>query len=264
MKKRIVFIATALFAALCLTACAAGSESADVQPAETTEAEITEAEPEAVDGVIVFNDDMLENLVREAMNKPDGDILVSDAQAVTELDFQIYNPEPDRQTIHNLDALQYFTNLTYLGLGSAVTNEADPNAAVDLSALSGLTKLESLQIGGVVLEDVSALSTLTNLKSLTIWGDGLLSDISPLSDLTNLEALTLRDNRVSDVLPLSSLTKLTYLDLENNQITDVSPLASLTNLTRLSLAGNPVEDYSPLAEIRENLVEWDFEIITQS
>ncbi len=254
MKKRIFIAATAMFAAFCLTACATATGTANVQPAETTE---------AVGDVIVFNDDVLEDFVREAIEKPEGDIFVSDALAVTELDFQIYNPEPDRRTIHNLDALQYFTNLTYLGLGSAVTNEADPNAAVDLSALSGLTKLESLQIGGVVLDDVSALSALTKLKSLTIWGDGLLSDISPLANLTNLEALTLCDNLVTDVSPLSGLMKLGYLDLENNQIVDVSPLASLTGLTRLFLAENPVEDYSPIADIRENLDEWDFDIVTQ-
>lgn len=249
MKKRIV-IAVALAAMLCMSGCAAASEPTDAQPTGT-------AEP--VDGVIVFDDDVLESLVRTAMDKPEGDILISDAQTITELDFQIYNPTPDRQTIHNLDALKYFTNLTYLGLGYAVTNEANPAEAVDLSALSGLTKLESLQMGGVVLDDISALSSLTDLKSLTIWDDGLISDISPLSGLSNLVALTLRDNRVSDLLPLSSLTKLAYLDLENNQITDVSPLSSLTGLERLFLAGNPVEDYSPLADIRVNLVEWDFE-----
>lgn len=258
MKHRIVYIVAALTATFCLTACAAAVPT-DAEPTPDP----AQNSQETADGVIAFNDDVLEELVREALGKPEGDVLASDALTLTELNFQMDGRDAGRRTIHNLDALRYFTNLTYLGFGYAVENESGPETAVDLSALSGLTSLESLQMGGVVIADVSALSNLTNLKSLSIWGGGLLTDVSPLAGLTKLEALTLRGNQIADISPLAGLSRLTYLDLEDNLITDVSPLASLTGLTRLFLAENPIGDYSPLVEIRANLIEWDFETDAQ-
>lgn len=262
MNQRIKARILASLLALTLSAAAACAPSGGEPPAATEEPE-QPVTSESAEDAVVFNDDVLERLVRENLNKPDGDVLVSDALSLTELDLQMDNLDENRQTIHRLDALRYFANLTYLGLGYAVENEADPDAPVDIGALGGLTKLESLQLGDIVIDDVSALSGLTNLKSLSIWGGGQLGDLTPLAGLVNLEALTLHDNRITDVSPLSGLTKLVYLDLADNQIADVSPLADLTGLTRLYLEGNPVSDYSPLAGIRANLEEWDFEVPAQ-
>ncbi|MPN19096.1 Internalin-A [bioreactor metagenome] len=168
--------------------------------------------------------------------------------------------EKDQPYIHNLSALQYFTNLTYLGLGYAVQNEQDPTAPVDISPLAGLSKLTSLQMGGVVVDDLSAVSGMQNLISLTVFNGDQALDLTPLAGLTHLQALTLRNNKITDVSPLAALKSLTYLDLEGNDISDVSPLAGLTGLNRLFLSGNPVSDYEPLASVRANLEEWDFEV----
>jgi len=257
LKRKTVILASLLALMLAVTAgCTpSGGDAAD-NPAQTEPVSDTTAE----NSIIVFNDDVLEQLVRGALEKPDGDILVSDALSLTELDLQMSNLDETRQMIHHLDALQYFTNLTYLGLGHAVENEAGPDAPVDISALGGLTKLESLHLGDIVIDDVSALSGLTSLKSLSVWGGGQLCDLTPLAGLTSLEALTLHDNAITDVSPLAGLTGLTYLDLTNNQIADISPLTGLTGLTALYLEGNPVADYAPLAEIRANLEWWDFDV----
>lgn len=212
------------------------------------------------DEAIVFNDEALENYVREAMNKPEGDITIAAAQQVTELELSQQGVDPDQPYIHDLTALKYFTNLTYLGLGYAVQNADDPTAPVDISPLAGLTKLESLQMGGLIISDLSAVADLKNLISLTVFNGEQALDLTPLSGLTNLQALTLRNNKITDVSALSGLGKLIYLDLEGNQISDVTPLAGLTGLTRLFLSGNPITDYSSLAAVRADLEEWDFDV----
>jgi hypothetical protein len=221
---------------------------------------VSEATTAAGTDAIVFEDDVLEGLVRDALGIPQGEITAADAAAVTELDFQMQGVDPDQPYIHNLDALRYFVNLTYLGLGYAVQNAEDPADAVDISPLAGLTKLESLQLGGIVINNLGPVTDMKNLMSLTVFGGKQLSDLSPLSGLSKLQALTLNNNAISDLTPLSGLTKLIYLDLEANQIVDVSPLAPLKNLNRLFLQNNPISDYTPIRQIRENLVEWDFDI----
>ena len=99
------------------------------------------------------------------------------------------------------------------------------NSISDISHLSGLTNLISLDLGNNSLSDISHLSGLTNLTSLTLSGNSL-SDISALSGLTNLVDLGLDDNSISDISHLSGLTNLLTLNLRNNSISDISPLLS--------------------------------------
>ena len=236
--------------------CAASS--VPVVPDATPETANATPQPRP-DDVIVFDDDALEAYVRAAIGKPEGDITRADAEAVSELELSQMGVEKNQPYIHNLSALRYFTNLTYLGLGYAVQNEQDPSAPVDISPLAGLTKLTSLQMGGVVIDDLSAVSGLQNLISLTVFNGEQALDLTPLAGLKTLHALTLRNNKITDVSPLAGLTNLTYLDLAGNEVSDITPLVGLTSMNRLFLSGNPVSDFSPLAGIRANLEEWDFE-----
>ncbi len=224
----------------------------DVAP----EATVTQAQSD----VVVFDDAALEASIREALGKPEGDITRADAETLTELELSQLGVEKDQPIIHSLSALQYFTNLTYLGLGFAVQNAQDPQAPIDLSVIANLTNLESLQMAGVVVDDLSPLAKLDRLMSLTLYNGDQPLDLTPLANLTNLQALTLRNNKITDLSPLAGMSNLRYLDLEGNQITDVSPLAGLTGLERLYLIDNPISDFSPLAEVRSDLVEWDFEV----
>ncbi len=266
--KKLVCCLTAAILMFGTAACAAPQTAEEPQPtpeaiAVETGAPDASAAPTAAatnDQVIEFGDDVLDTLVREAMNRPTGDITVADAEAVTELDMQQQGVDPNQPYIHNLDALKYFKNLTYLGLGYAVQNADDPSAPIDISSFAGMTKLESLQLGGLVIDDLSVVANMPNLMSLTVFGGKRLTDISALANETNLEALTLRGNLISDITPLAGLTKLRYIDLQDNAISDVTPLTGLTNLERLFLEKNPITDYAPLAQIRANLIEWDFDV----
>ena len=104
----------------------------------------------------------------------------------------------------------------------------------DISALSGLTKLTTLNLGGNNVRNISALSGLTKLTTLYLY-DNWIKDISALSGLTKLTTLYLTRSGISDISALSGLTKLTTLDLEGNWIKDISALSGLTKLTTLYL-----------------------------
>jgi internalin A len=156
-------------------------------------------------GVVTFSDANLEAFIREALNKPEGDIYSSELAGLTSLNiFQ--------RNIIDLTGLEYCTNLEMLWL--------DFNQISDLSPLSGLT----------------------NLWFLTP-SINQISDVSPLAEMTNLRYLALSMNQISDISPLAGLTNLLWLDLSVNQVSDIAPLVANTGLAdgdTLVLDDNPL------------------------
>ncbi len=166
--------------------------------------------------------------------------------------------EVPNSNIRDLTGLEFATRLTSLNLGMEHVFDAgwsNSNRIYDLSPLSSLTNLTSLELSFTGLTDVSALGHLTSLT--TLWlRHNLISDISPLVNLTNLEELDLRDNFTSDISPLANLTNLKRLDLRDNFTSDISPLANLTNLEGLNFISNNISDVSALAGLT-NLIGLD-------
>ena len=97
--------------------------------------------------------------------------------------------------------------------------------------------------------DLTPLSGLTALTSLNL-GYSSISDITPLKDLTALTHLDLKSNQIVDIASLSGLTQLVRLYLESNQISSVSPLEGLTSLQLLRLKYNPIADTAPLQRLK--------------
>lgn len=260
MKKGSGFILITIIVFL-FTACGAPAVQYTVTPSpdvtESTPVETPKAnEQPTPETVVVFNDTVLEEKIREAMGKSEGDITLIEAEAVTLLDLSMEGGVP-LPRIKDISSLKYFTNITSLNLAWALDSQ---NGVVDISVLAGLTKLEALYINSNGIEDISALSGLTNMKDLKMFGNSI-TDISALSGMTMMEDLWIQGNQITDISALSGMTTNLYrLYLDENQITDVSPLAGMAKLTSLKLAGNPIEDYSPLADIYPNLDEKDFEL----
>ena len=240
--KKTLFVLLALLLALSLAACS--------QP--LSKPEVTQTpEPEKT---VVFSDPLLEEMVRAAMNKPEGDIMLAEAEAVTELKLGIdwqQQPAPNTQ-IKDISGLENFKNLEIL--------ELHFHAVTDITPLAGLTKLTSLSLGGNPVADITPLAGLTSLGSLTLF-NCQAQDYTPLANLTGLGMLLLEHSTISDVSMLSGLTELWWLGLANTQVSDVSPLSTLTKLKKLQLAECPVSDYSPLSAIYANLEEKDFSIV---
>lgn len=255
--KRIVGLLLALLLVFGLFACTSGSAT----PEPTAQPEPTAAPtPEPTldpNRPIVFSDPVLEEMIRAQMGKPDGDISVSDALTVTSLELTMDGTDWSNPRIKDLDALKYFTNLTYLGMSWALYNDGKE---VDLSPLSGLVKLECLLLGCDSIRDISPLSSLVNLKSLWIWGNHSITDISAVASMTQLSDLWIKGNYIQDLSPLANLKELTRLCMEDNLVSDISPLAGLPKLTELTLSDNPITDYSPIASIYPTLQNPDFDL----
>ena len=180
---------------------------------------------------VVFPDPNLEAAVRDALNKPSGDVTCADMQSLTELNAR-------NRSIEDLEGLQNAVNLTSLNL--AVNNISD------LTPLEGLTSLTFLNLFSN--DNVNDLTPLRRLTNLTTLGLALtdVDDLTPLQGLTNLEILGLANNRISDITPLQNLTNLTFLDLFENRVSDLTPLQGLVNLTSLDLRNNRISDVMPL------------------
>lgn len=203
------------------------------------------------DGV-VFNDKILEEKIRESMNRPNGSITLKEAEAVKELKLSIdWDPnKPDDEKIQDISALKYFINLELLDIQF--------HAITDISPLLGLTKIHSLGIGGNKIDNISTLTKLKELRFLSIF-NCQASDYSPLKTLSYLQTLFISWSTIEDLSVLSDLKDLTQLYIDNTQVSDLAPISNL-NLKALKLSGSKVVDYKPILSIYPNLKDKDFEL----
>ncbi|MBG30228.1 MAG: hypothetical protein CMI31_09550 [Opitutae bacterium] len=170
----------------------------------------------------VDNKKIIEDAIREILNKSDDPLTKDDLLSVEFLDLAV-----DRE---NNPQLKDF------GITS-------------VTPLKGLTNLISLKLGDNKITDLAPLATLTKLEKLDLTHNKI-TDVTPLAGLTKLEVLQLGWNyQLTDITPLASLINLKYLNLARNNITDLTPLAGLTNLTKLHIFDNPITDISPLAKL---------------
>ena len=139
--------------------------------------------------IVQFNDSNLEQAIRNALNKPTGDIYASDLEQLTELQA--------------------------LGLGIS-----------DLQGLEYCLHLEMLNLMGNNIFDISILKDLNNLKKLYL-GLNYISDIKPVAELKELQELELEYNKIYDISALSSLSALSILYIGHNDINDISVLNSI-------------------------------------
>ena len=123
---------------------------------------------------------------------------------------------------------------------------------IDLSALSGLTELRNLMIYSrnrsgnsdlPAVTDLTPLSGLTKLEMLEIPAE--VKSLAPLAGLTELQSLNLYTRNgnssyypLTDIGALSGMTKLANLNIGLGDVKDLSPISGLANLTELYLYGN--------------------------
>lgn len=207
------------------------------------------------DRALIFTDNELESAIREAINKLEGDLCLSELGGLTEL-------QASGRGIVDLTGLEHLTGLTSLYLGNNHIRDISPIASLnsltylslhtnqieDISPLASLTKLEGLYIRHNQIGDISPLVSLSDLTQLNLWHNQI-GDIRPLANLTKLRHLILSQNQVRDVSHLANLTDLSELCLCYNQISDISHLQGLTSLTMLNLGGNQIGAISVLTKL---------------
>ncbi|MBM0203615.1 NACHT domain-containing protein [Micromonospora sp. STR1s_5] len=164
------------------------------------------------------------------------------------LDLSIVWLDADQQRL-NLSSLQRLPRLTELALWGLAPDQ-------DLTALTHMTQLEWLALGGVEVSG-SLLAELTALKYLNfipapLWDPAMLD---PLRNLTQL-SLYAGEEPAGGIhelaVKLGQLNKVTYLSLGGcTWLTDLAALASIDTLTELVIEGTPVTDLSPLAGLSQ-------------
>jgi len=204
--------------------------------------------------VIVFSDEVLEGLIRAAMNKSNGDITIAEASEVKQLDLHMEGGASIAR-VESISDLVYFPNLEFLDLRWCFGSHPD------LSVLTSMTKLNNLLLGctNLINDDLQYINQISSLIDLDIFGNDI-NDISLLAPLTDLVSLNLQSLNITDISVLKNMTKLENVDISNTQVIDLTPLSNLVNLKKLILSNIPTTDYSSLAEIYPNLEERDFEL----
>ncbi len=120
-------------------------------------------------------------------------------------------------------------------------------AAPDLTPVSALTGLTSLEISDDAVDNMAWMAPLTSLSNAEIHGSRIAS-FKGLPSLPGLSRISLRGARPDDLSPIAeSMPNLTRLDLTGCTISDLTPLTKLAKLNDLNLYGATVKDFSPLA-----------------
>ncbi|MCB2310938.1 leucine-rich repeat protein [Clostridium tagluense] len=165
--------------------------------------------------IVKFKDKNLEQVVRHAINKPEGILYKSDVENITSLE-----PNMIKKYIRRGKGL--IANGEYI---IADKNEASGEYVIgsitQLNGIENLTNLSWLSLGGNEIRDLGPLKGLKKLKILAL-SNNCISDISELHGLPNLEAILLGGNEIEDVSPLVGLRNLNSLDLSYNKIKKIS------------------------------------------
>lgn len=245
-------------------------------------------EIELEDKMVTFPDEGLEKSIRKAIDKPKGDIYLSDVKNLKQLD-AIALGITDLSGIENLHGLEKLglwgnkinntqlkhikglTNLKYLDLATnelkyipSKTFDKMPNlielvldenqiTSIDSDAFIGLENLSNLLIEDNYITNIDCVKTLKNINSL-FFRNNNISNLQPIENLTTLKELWADNNKISDITPLSNLKMLEWIELDNNDLSDINALSDCTNIKRLRIGGNKVTDISAVANMLN--LEW--------
>lgn len=91
------------------------------------------------------------------------------------------------------------------------------------------------------IRDITGLSQIKNLKSLNLNGNKV-QNLNELKYLQDLETLSVRFNGLTSFDSLSELSQINQLDASNNSLTTTSGVESLTRLDTLILSNNNIGD----------------------
>lgn len=228
-------------------------------------------------------DTELENIVRDKIDKQEGDIFPEDVEDIRSLSAR-------GGGINSVKGLEHFESLTTLDLGRDDSTEWK-NEIKDLSYLEDLTNMKTLVLSHNEIEDISPLQKMTELEFLNLEGnnirkisaleemdipvmllsDNQITDLTPLENMAQprvielsgnsifnipaledkpyLERLSLNSNKIKNISYLSDLPRLKHLQLGRNKIEDISSLESLTELEQLIISYNNIRDISALEEL---------------
>ena len=143
----------------------------------------------------------------------------------------------------NIEVLSHLTNLEDVTLRSITTK--------DISYLTPLTKMWSLDVKLGGIRDLSLAGSMPGIKYLELWQVMGLADIGFISTMIGLQNLHLQSlSRVSIMPDLRALSALRRIYLDNMKgLTDISSLEhapALEEFIHVSASNMNLSDYEPL------------------
>lgn len=142
--------------------------------------------------------------------------------------------------IASLKGLEFAANLGEIRLNN--------NVISDLSPVSQLRRVHTLEFRHNTIRDLSPLSDSTHLRWIIV-PDNLIEDLSSISDLVGLDGLDISNNLISDFSPLRRLTRLKWIWMSGNVVADLSVFRDLVSLREYHSWGTPVLNLSGLAKL---------------
>lgn len=141
----------------------------------------------------------------------------------------------------------HLTNLKHLWLRSALQRNS---GLTDLTPLSCLTSLQTLDLSNTPVSDLTPLSSLINLKTLDL-SNTKIADLTALTKLLNLQEITVMETQVADLSPLATLIGLKKLNIGGTLVTDFTALAGMAVLQELYSWGTEIADLTPLVGLKK-------------
>ncbi len=178
--------------------------------------------------VVVFADKQVEDVIRQTLNKPEGNITAGDMKWITSFNYDPVNDKNATGTITTLADLRYCVSLETLHVLHQPVDS--------LEGLQELNKLSDICILGCSVSDLSPLAGKESLSKVWISGNPV-KDAAPVLSLPNLtEFNAYFGTGIKDISALSTSGKLRYFFCQNT-LKDYTPLLRQKNLQGVTLSG---------------------------
>ncbi len=148
----------------------------------------------------------------------------------------------DHLLMHDLSGLTKLTDLKSLNISNTQVSNLVP--------LRNLTKLEALNISNTKVTSLDPLRYALELKTL-ICDQTPIINLTTLTYFQRLEKLSINKTNIRDVSVLGKLTKLTDVSLDETAVLDIFPLGQLSELTSLSIAKTQINSIQPLSGLNK-------------
>lgn len=206
-----------------------------------------------------FKEPLIEQAVRKMLEKPDGDITLSDLENVTDLAIFGNQPlMPWDPVVYMLECAQpieaeYWQTGLFRERGNITS----------LEDIRQMPNLGSLKLYNQEITDISLVSEMPKIWNLCVC-DCPIADYSFLADseISNL-SVAFQDIDISELI--AEMPRLENLDISYTKTSDISAFKDL-KLYILSISGCPIKDLSPLndmAYLIELNMSYDFEEIVK-
>jgi len=144
-----------------------------------------------------------------------------------------------------IDQGAYYTGLTQI-IGLKKIDLSGEVMISDLSPLSKMSALQSVNLKGTPVSDLMPLRNLNNLRALNI-SNTAVSSLEPLHYCTHITELNIRGTGITDLGLLVNFPSLQILDFSNTRISSLAPISALDSIDDLRLSNTQVSDLAPVA-----------------